>query len=64
MYYYKVNFVAGLNNYLLHLPPSTPFIEQKVVLKKVKKSACFNWKYGLSGNDYRVATLPKPVKES
>ena len=28
-------------------------------IQKVKKSACFKWINGLSGNDYRVATLPK-----
>ena len=32
---------------------------QKFVVKKVKKSACFKWTYGLSSNDYRVAALSK-----
>ena len=26
---------------------------------KIKKSACYKWMYGLSGNDYRVAVLSK-----
>ena len=29
----------------------------KFLVKKVKKSACFKWTYGLSGNEYRVAAL-------
>ena len=32
---------------------------QKFGVKKVKKSTDFKWTYGLSGNDYIVATLPK-----
>ena len=32
---------------------------QNVVVKKVERSLCFKWTYGLSGNDYRVARLPK-----
>ena len=32
---------------------------QKLVFKKVKKSACFKWTYGLTGKYYRVATFPK-----
>ena len=27
--------------------------------QKIEKSACFKWLYGLLGNNYRVATLPK-----
>ena len=27
-------------------------------MSKSYKLACFKWTYGLSGNDYRVATLP------
>ena len=34
-------------------------ITYRNLLSKSKKSACFNWMYGLSGNDYKVATLPK-----
>ncbi len=31
------------------------FIKLKVVVIR-KKTASFNWKYGLSGSDYRVGT--------
>ena len=30
-----------------------------IINKKSKKSAYFKWTYGLSGNDYKVTTLPK-----
>ena len=34
------------------------YIKQEVVVKKCnKKSACFEWKYGLCVNNYRVVTL-------
>ena len=36
----------------------------KKCCQKVKKSACFKWEYGLSGNGYRVATLSKLLSES
>ena len=38
---------------------SDDFNIQKLVVKKSKKSACFEWTYRLSGNDYRVDTLYK-----
>ena len=34
-------------------------ISYKKLLSKSKKSACFKWTKGLSGKDYRDATLPK-----
>ena len=34
-------------------------IGHKNLLSKSKKSECFKWTYGLSGNEYRVDTLPK-----
>ena len=32
---------------------------QNFFCQKSKLTECFKWTYGLSGNDYRVATLPK-----
>ena len=30
------------------------YIIKKLVVKKVKKAACFKWTYGLSGNDIEM----------
>ena len=35
-------------------------ITKKIFISKRKKNNMFKWMYGLSGDDYTVAKLPKP----
>ena len=55
IFFFLILYLDALGIIILKIRRIGQFYKSYFFVKTLKKSACFNWTYGLSGNDYGVA---------